>query len=126
MSRIWAGILGFLALLAFAAAALALMVLPDQLAEFQREPEDVYLAVFWAIVCFLMSVFMAAAAIRSYRGPRENRTRDYIASALSSGIGLLLIIMGSFSTLDAIWLIPAGLLCIGVGFAYLRRSRPAH
>jgi peptidoglycan/LPS O-acetylase OafA/YrhL len=118
--------LAIFGLLAFAGAALSLSVLPDQTAEFSREPEDVYLAIFWAISCFLLGAFMVAAALRAHQGRRRNRLRDYIAAALTIGIGMLLVIMGGLSTVDALWLIPLGLCCIGAAVAYLRHSRPVH
>lgn len=122
MSRLWAAFLFLLAVVAFGGAALAMLLLPDQVAEFSREPEDVYLGIFWSIVSTLIGVFLVAAAIRSFRGRGHIRPAGYVASTVVGALGLLLTIMGFFSPVDRIWLVPAGLICIAAAGVYVFQS----
>jgi hypothetical protein len=94
------------------AATLALLLLPDQIAEFKKEPEDVYLGVFWSIVPLVIGLLLARMALRVRHHPREHRQGYPVVRGVIATFGLLLMTMGIFSRVDVYWMVPAGLVCL--------------
>lgn len=112
IGRMWTVALLGLSVLMLGAATLALLLLPDQIAEYRREPEDVYLGVFWSIVPLVVGLFLARLAVGTQRRARQPRLINRVIRGGIAAFGLLLIVMGVFSRVDGYWMIPSGLVCI--------------
>jgi hypothetical protein len=125
MTRFLAPVFAVVALLALLGALASLVFLPGALTEFEREPEDVYLLVFWATLLSLLGLFWLRVAARSFRraaGPMSVWGR--LLSASVALVGSLVAVVGLFDPLDGPWLIGLGLLCVSSAGIYVWMSRP--
>lgn len=114
MTRLVAPFFAFLAALALFGSLAALLFLPGALAEFELEPEDAYLLVFWAVLLSLLGLFWVSVAVRCYcRSAGGLGLRGRVVATLVALAGGLIAGIGLFDPLDAPLLVGLGLLCAG-------------
>jgi hypothetical protein len=64
MRYVLTGFLAVLGLIAVLGAVASASGLPSAFAEFEREPEDLYLLIFWAVICLTVGAYCIARAAR--------------------------------------------------------------
>ena len=102
-----------LAALAIFVSALILETLPRSIADYGREPEDVWLGGFWLCLTTILAVYWTTGALRAFR--RFPEPQGWLARAgtfVAVGLGILLLTGGILSEFDGDWLIILGILVL--------------
>lgn len=113
MARLAFPIFGILAILAAAIAIACIESLPDAIASYDREPEDVYLRFFWLLVSLLLGIFWAHTSIQGLKTKRFLRrgTLSIVASSFAALLGILMVASAFFGYyIDEVELLGGSLL----------------
>ena len=74
------------AALAASTGAVVIILLPDALATFDREPEDVYLSIFWFLVLLLLAWLWGTVGVKILR-------KRFVSLPLRLGAGAALVVL---------------------------------
>ncbi len=107
------GFLAVIGIITLLGALAAISSLPSAYAEFDREPEDFYLLIFWSFICLFIgsyctSGFIAGIVNRAFVPGLLGHTSSIIVFLMGSGI----LVVAASSSLDRFLVYPAILVLL--------------
>ena len=121
MRHVLTAVFVFLGVAAGIAAAAAIALLPEAVANMSHEREDAYLTALWGVVAAGFSMFwLCAAAHRAAGHPNPFSQSLRVTAKLVIGLGVVFALMAPFAELDVVLVALLSAACLLTGVAVNR------